>query len=101
MRDQGERVRHNLLVSFMISVPDTDQPKTTELAPAMDEAMGILPVCQRSPASRCSDAGILPLAAIEQRLKIAERLAACIEDPRDPDRVVHELAEMIRYPALC
>jgi hypothetical protein len=42
----------------------------------------------------------LPLAAIEQRLKIAECLAACIEDPRDPDRVVHELAEMIRYPAL-
>ena len=31
-----------------------------------------------------SDAGILLLAAIEQRLKIAERLAACIEDPRDP-----------------
>jgi hypothetical protein len=32
-----------------------------------------------------SDGGILLLAAIEQRLKIAERLAACIEDPRDPD----------------
>ncbi len=30
----------------------------------------------------------------------AERLAACIEDPRDPDRVVHEFAEMIRYRAL-
>jgi Transposase DDE domain group 1 len=42
----------------------------------------------------------LLLAAIEQRLKIAERLAACIEDPRDPDRVVHEFAEMIRYRAL-
>jgi len=26
--------------------------------------------------------------------------AACIEDPRDPDRVRHELAEMIRYRAL-
>jgi len=47
-----------------------------------------------------SDAGILLLAAIEQRLKIAERLAACIEDPRDPERVVHEIAEMIRYRAL-
>ena len=30
-----------------------------------------------------SDAGILLLAAVEQRLGIAERLAACIEDPRD------------------
>ena len=47
-----------------------------------------------------SDAGILLLAAVEQRLKIAERLAACIEDPRDPERVVHEIAEMIRYRAL-
>jgi Transposase DDE domain group 1 len=47
-----------------------------------------------------SDAGILLLAAIEQRLNIAERLAACIEDPRDPERVRHELAEMIRYRAL-
>ena len=47
-----------------------------------------------------SDAGILLLAAIEQRLGIAERLAACIEDPRDPERVRHGLAEMIRYRAL-
>jgi hypothetical protein len=47
-----------------------------------------------------SDGGILVVAAIEQRLKIAERLAACLEDPRDPDRVRHELAEMIRYRAL-
>ncbi len=47
-----------------------------------------------------SDAGILLLAAVEQRLKIAERLAACLEDPRDPDRVRHELAEMIRYRAV-
>ncbi len=62
------------------------------------------------PASRCmsvltarrltSDAGILLLSTVEQRLKIAERLAACIEDPRAPDRVRHELAEMIRYRTL-
>src|SRR4051794_21784966 len=47
-----------------------------------------------------SDAGILLLAGIEQRLRIAERLAACLEDPRDRERVRHELAEMIRYRAL-
>jgi len=47
-----------------------------------------------------SDAGILLLAAIEQRHGIAERLAACIEDPRAPERVRHGLAEMIRYRAL-
>jgi hypothetical protein len=27
-------------------------------------------------------------------------LATCLEDPRDPERVRHELAEMIRYRAL-
>ena len=46
-----------------------------------------------------SDSGILLLAAIEQRLGIAERLADCIEDPRAPERVRHTLAEMIRYRA--
>ena len=47
-----------------------------------------------------SDAGILLLSAVEQRLKVAERLAACLDDPRDPERVRHELADMIRYRAL-
>jgi hypothetical protein len=68
-----------------------DQPKATEFAPAMDEGTGVLPGL---PAVRgkpvhvafdggrlTSDAGILLLSAIEQRLKIAERLAACLEDP--------------------
>ena len=75
----------------------------------MDEATGILPglpavagkpVRVAFDGGRLtSDAGILLLAAIEQRLKIADRLAACLEDRRDPERVVHGLAEMIRYRA--
>ena len=47
-----------------------------------------------------SDAGVLVLAEIERKLGIAERLARCIEDPRDPQRVRHSLAEMIRFRAL-
>jgi hypothetical protein len=47
-----------------------------------------------------SDAGVLLLAEIERRLRIAERLACCIADPRAPERVRHGLAEMIRYRAL-
>lgn len=47
-----------------------------------------------------SDAGILLLAAIDRRLGISERLARCIEDPRDPRRVAHGIAEMIRFRAL-
>jgi hypothetical protein len=45
-----------------------------------------------------SDAGILLLSAVEQRLRVADRLAACLEDPRDPDRVRHELADTAIAP---
>src|SRR5215212_10608050 len=47
-----------------------------------------------------SDAGVLPLADIERRLGIAERLARCIADPRAPDRVRHTVADMIRFRVL-
>jgi hypothetical protein len=94
----------------MIWLLKPDHPKQRSVAPAMDEATGILPglpAVAGKPVHIAfdggrltSDAGILLLAAVEQRLRIAERLAACIEDPRNPERVLHGLAEMIRYRAL-
>lgn len=39
---------------------------------------------------------ILVLAEIDRRLGISERLAACIEDRRDPERVRHSYAEVPR-----
>jgi hypothetical protein len=84
--------------------------RSTEFAPAVDESTGILPglpPVEGKPVHvafdggrMTSDTGILLLAAIEQRLGIAGRLADCIEDPRAPERVRHTLAEMIRYRAL-
>ena len=47
-----------------------------------------------------SDAGVLVLAEIERRLGIAERLARCLADPRDPERVHHTIAEMLRFRVL-
>ena len=47
-----------------------------------------------------SDAGVLVLAEIERRLGIAERLARCLADPRDSERVHHTIAEMIRFRVL-
>ena len=47
-----------------------------------------------------SDAGVLVLSEIERRLGLAERLAACLNDPRSSDRVQHGLAEMIRFRTL-
>src|SRR5204862_12032 len=49
----------------------------------------------------CRDAFLgLLLAEIERRLKLAERLARCLADPRSPERVHHTLAEMIRFRVL-
>jgi hypothetical protein len=47
-----------------------------------------------------SEAGVLVLAEIDRRLGISGRLAARIEDRRDPERVRHSYAEMIRFRAL-
>jgi hypothetical protein len=47
-----------------------------------------------------SDGGILVLREIEQRLRVADRLAACIEDPRAPDQITHSLADIIRFRLL-
>jgi hypothetical protein len=44
-----------------------------------------------------SDGGLLVLREIEQRLKVADRLAACIDDPRDPGGTVHTVADIIRF----
>src|SRR5205823_3623917 len=44
--------------------------------------------------------GLLALREIESRLGLADRLAACVKDPRAPERVVHRLAEIIRFRML-
>jgi Transposase DDE domain group 1 len=43
-----------------------------------------------------SDAGVLLLRAVEGRLGIASRLAACLNDRRDPGRIDHTIEEMLR-----
>jgi hypothetical protein len=58
----------------------------------------IVMACDGGPLT--SNAGVLLLVEIERRLRIAERLARCIEDPRSPRRVHQTLAEMIRFRVL-
>jgi len=43
-----------------------------------------------------SDGGVMLLAMAERRLGIAERLARCFPDRRDPTRITHTRADMIR-----
>jgi hypothetical protein len=44
-----------------------------------------------------SDGGVLALREIEQRLRIADRLAACLVDPRASEQITHRLADLIRF----
>src|SRR5262245_47952933 len=43
-----------------------------------------------------SDAGLLPLALADQRLRLTERLAAAIDDPRAPSKVTHSVLALLR-----
>ena len=40
------------------------------------------------------------LREVEQRLRIAERMAACIKDPRAPDQITHTFADIMRFRML-
>jgi len=47
-----------------------------------------------------SDGGVLALREIEQRQRVAQRMAACIRDPRAPEQITHPLADIIRFRLL-
>jgi hypothetical protein len=47
-------------------------------------------------AHSSSDGGALLLKAVDDRLGLSERLAACIDDPRQPGKVHHEIHELLR-----
>jgi hypothetical protein len=47
-----------------------------------------------------SDGGVLALREIEGRLRVSDRLAACMVDPRAPDQVTHSFADIVRFRLL-
>ena len=67
---------------------------------------GLSPVCGKTVVAKfdggllSSDAGILVLREVEQRLRVADRLAACMVDRRAPELITHRLAEIIRFRLL-
>jgi len=78
-------------------------PAKVETTPALPglSPVGGKPVIARFDGGRLSsDGGLLVLREVERRLDVAGRLAACIADPRDPERVVHGLDEIIRFRLL-
>jgi hypothetical protein len=78
-------------------------PAKVEPTPALPglSPVGGKPVIARFDGGHLSsDGGLLILREVEQRLDVAGRLAACIADPRDPERVMHGLDEIIRFRLL-
>ena len=47
-----------------------------------------------------SDGGVLALREVEKRLGVADRLAACLVDPRNGAQVTHSFADIIRFRLL-
>src|SRR5215213_4552846 len=75
-------------------------PARVEPAPPLP---GLSPVAGKPLIARfdggqlSSNGGLLVLREVERRLGIADRLAACIDDPRAPERVRHGIASILRF----
>ncbi|GGC68544.1 hypothetical protein GCM10011504_53110 [Siccirubricoccus deserti] len=65
--------------------------------PGLSPVGGKLLVARFDGGRLSSDGGVLALRKIERRLGVADRLAACLEDPRAWEQVRHGLADIIRF----
>ena len=72
----------------------------TPFLPGLSPVRGKTVVARFDGGRLSSEGGLLALREIERRLGLADRLAACLKDPRAPERVLHRLAEIIRFRML-
>src|SRR5271170_4014135 len=94
----------------MILVSNQNNATFRKATPAMNDPMLPLPglssvsgknvIAKFDGGLLSSDGGILTLREIEGRLCVAERMAACIQDPRASHHVTHSMAEIIRFRLL-
>src|SRR5947209_10987310 len=101
------RVTRNLRIVFYGLGVETDPfTRTRRATPAMDDdtmlpfplpAVGRKKVVAAFDGGRLtSDGGAMLLGLAERHLNLAERLAGGIADHRDPSRVLHPLADILR-----
>jgi len=72
----------------------------TPFLPGLSPVQGKAVVTRFDGGRLSSEGGLLALREIERRLGVADRFAACLKDPRMPEKVVHRLAEIIRFRVL-
>ena len=68
--------------------------------PGLSSVCGKKVVVKFDGGALSSDGGLLVLREVEQRLGVADRMAACIIDPRAPDQIRHSLADIIGFRLL-
>src|SRR6185295_8202245 len=73
---------------------------STPLLPGLSPVQGKVIVARFDGGRLSSEGGLLALREIERRLGVADRLAGCLTDRRAPEKVVHRLAEIIRFRML-
>jgi hypothetical protein len=74
--------------------------ETTPPLPGLSSVVGKAIIARFDGGQISSDAGVLILREVEQRLGVAECLAASINDPRLPERVRHSVADILRFRML-
>ena len=72
----------------------------TPFLPGLSPVHGKAVVARFDGGRLSSEGGLLALREIDSRLGLADRLAGCLKDPRMPEKVVHRLAEIIRFRML-
>lgn len=91
-------------------VPEADQRNFREATLAMTDFTSLLPglspvgsrkiVAHFDGGLLSSDAGVFVLREVEKQLRVADRLAACLVDPRAADQITHTLPDIIRFRLL-
>src|ERR1700749_3538151 len=72
----------------------------TPFLPGLSPVQGKAVVARFDGGRLSSEGGWLVLREVESRLGLADRPAACLKDPRAPEKVVHRLAQIIRFRML-
>jgi Transposase DDE domain group 1 len=78
--------------------PERKHPAMSDSQPVMHfPLLGPKPVqVDFTGGSLSSDGGLLLLAQLDQQLGLTKRVAACLKDPRLPERIRHSLLDLIR-----
>jgi len=73
---------------------NTDPTTQSVLFPELGE--GKLVVAKLDQEYSSSEGGALLLKAVDEQLGLSRRLAACIDDARQPGKIRHEFEELLR-----